>query len=197
MPPPDEAAAQATAWRKAERARLIAARLALPPDVRAAAEAAITVALEARCPPGEIALVGGYWPMRGEYDLLPYLARVIEAGAAAALPAVIAPGAPLEYRDWTPQTRMAAGRWDTLHPESGPAVTPCALLVPLVGFDADGHRLGYGGGFYDRTMAALQPRPLAIGVGFELGRVAAFEPAWHDARMDVIITEAGAIETGG
>ena len=74
-------------------------------------------------------------------------------------------------------------------------MTPLALLIPLVGFDAAGHRLGYGGGFYDRTLAALHPRPLAIGVGFELGRLASFEPAAHDQRMDVIVTEAGVFET--
>lgn len=156
--------------------------------------AAIEQALEARLPPGAVALVGGYWPIRGEVDPLPYLQRVGDAGAAAALPAVIAPAAPLEYRAWTPRTRMAPGRWDTLHPAEGPPVTPAALLIPLVGFDAAGHRLGYGGGFFDRTLAALAPRPLTIGLGFELGRLPAFEPAWHDERMDVIITEAGAFE---
>jgi 5,10-methenyltetrahydrofolate synthetase len=103
--------------------------------------------------------------------------------------------APLEFRPWTPQTRMSPGRWDTLHPQDGPAVTPLALLIPLVGFDAAGHRLGYGGGLYDRTLAALTPRPLAIGVGFELGRLNRFEAAAHDERMDVIVTEAGLFET--
>ena len=121
---------------------------------------------------------------------------MIDAGAAAALPAVIAPGAPLQYRPWTPLTRMAPGRWDTLHPEDGPEVVPDALLIPLVGFDAAGHRLGYGGGFFDRTLAALRPRPLAIGVGFELGRLSSIDPGAHDERMDVIVTEAGVFETG-
>ena len=194
MPPP-EAEAEAAAWRKAERARLIAARLAHSAAARADAARAIEAALEARFPPGSIARVGAYWPIRGEFDPLPYLRRAIDAGAAAALPAVVAMRAPLEFRPWTPATRMAPGRWDTLHPEYGPAVTPLALLIPLVGFDAAGHRLGYGGGFYDRTLAALSPRPLAIGVGFELGRLAEFAPAAHDERMDVIVTEAGTFET--
>ena len=196
VPPPDASlAAGASAWRKAERARLIAARQALAPEARTAAGDAIGAALAARFPPGEIALVGGYWPIRGEYSPLGYLRQVIDAGAAAALPAVVAKDAPLEYRPWTPKTRMAPGRWDTLHPDSGPAVTPLALLIPLVGFDAAGHRLGYGGGFYDRTLAALAPRPLAVGVGFEIGRLPGFEPAAHDRRMDVIVTEAGVFET--
>lgn len=197
MPPPEAAGSdQGAAWRKAERARLIAARLALSAEARSEAEHAIGVVLEARFPPGSIALVGAYWPIRGEFDPLPYLRRVIDAGAAAALPAVVAMRAPLEFRPWTPETRTAPGRWDTLHPEDGPAVTPLALLIPLVGFDAAGHRLGYGGGFYDRTLAALTPRPLAIGVGFELGRLPQFAPEAHDQRMDVIVTEAGAAEIG-
>lgn len=194
MPPPEASpAGEPVAWRKAERARLIAARLALASQARTAAGHAIGAALAARFPPGSIALVGGYWPIRGEYDPLGYLRQVIDAGAAAALPAVVAKGAALEFRAWTPNTRMAPGRWDTLHPEAGPAVAPLALLVPLVGFDAAGHRLGYGGGFYDRTLAAASPRPLAIGVGFELGRLPRFEPAAHDQRMDVIVTEAGVV----
>jgi 5-formyltetrahydrofolate cyclo-ligase len=176
---------------------LIAARSALSTEVRAAAERAIEAALEARFPPGAIALVGAYWPIRGEFDPLPYLRRVIDAGAAAALPAVVAMRAPLEFRPWTPETRMAPGRWDTLHPQDGPAVTPLALLIPLVGFDAARHRLGYGGGFYDRTLARLQPRPLAIGVGFELGRLPQFAPEAHDQRMDVIVTEVGTTEIAG
>jgi 5-formyltetrahydrofolate cyclo-ligase len=190
---PPEASPAAAAWRKAERARLLAARMELPSEARTAAGHAIGAALAARFPPGEIALVGGYWPMRGEYNPLGYLRAVIDAGAAAALPAVVAKGAPLQFRPWTPKTRMAPGRWDTLHPEDGPAVAPLALLIPLVGFDAAGHRLGYGGGFYDRTLAALVPRPLAIGVGFELGRLPSFEPAAHDQRLDVIVTEAGVV----
>lgn len=188
-------AAEGAAWRTAERARLVAARLELPARTLAAASRAIDAALAARFPPGSIALVGGYWPIRGEYDPRPYLHRAIDAGGAAALPVVVAPRAPLEFRLWTPATRMAPGRWDTQHPEQGPAVTPLALLIPLIGFDAAGHRLGYGGGFYDRTLAALHPRPLAIGVGFELGRLSSFEPAAHDERMDVIVTEACVFET--
>jgi 5-formyltetrahydrofolate cyclo-ligase len=193
MPRPPELTLEA--WRKAERERLIDERLAMTSEARTAAGAAIGAALETRLPPGSVALVGAWWPIRGEYNPLGYLRRVVDVGAAAALPAVIAPGAPLEYRPWTTKARMEPGRWDTLHPRDGPAVSPAAILIPLVGFDAAGHRLGYGGGFYDRTLAALSPRPLAIGVGFEAGRLASIEPADHDQPMDVIVTEAGVFET--
>jgi 5-formyltetrahydrofolate cyclo-ligase len=167
----------------------------MPPEQRAAASRAIDAALVDRFPPGSLALVAAYWPIHGEYDARPYLRRVSDAGRAAALPVVVRPRATLEFRPWTPDTAMAPGRGGTLHPAGGPSVTPLALLIPLIGFDVAGYRLGYGGGFYDRTLAALNPRPLAIGVGFELGRLATFEPAAHDQRMDVIVTEAGVFET--
>jgi 5-formyltetrahydrofolate cyclo-ligase len=182
------------AWRKAERQRLIAERLAMTSQARTRAGAAIGAALQARFPAGALALVAGYWPIRGEYNPLGYLRDVIDAGAAAALPAVIAPASPLEFRPWTPKARMEPGRGATLHPTQGPAVTPTAILIPLVGFDGDCHRLGYGGGYYDRTLAALEPRPLTIGIGFEIGRLASIDPGPHDAPMDLIVTEAGVFQ---
>jgi 5-formyltetrahydrofolate cyclo-ligase len=187
LPPPPDAR-----WRKAERRRLIAARLAISDTVRAAAGAAIEGALIQRFPPGAFPILAGYWPIQGEWDPLPYLRRVIDAGGAVGLPVAKRPVAPLEFRLWTPGAPMTAGLWDIPHPADDRAVAPLALLIPLVGFDGAGHRLGNGGGYYDRTLAALQPRPLAIGVGFELGRLGSISPQPHDQPMDVIVTEAGA-----
>jgi 5-formyltetrahydrofolate cyclo-ligase len=181
-------------WRRAQRRRLIAARLAMAPTVREAASRKIEAALETRFPPGIEPLVGAYWPIQGEFDPLPYLGRCLEAGAQAALPAAASPGSPLEYRPWTPATEMQSGRWDILHPAEGPAVTPSVLLVPLLGFDAQGHRLGYGGGFFDRTLEVLRPRPIAVGLGFEAGRLQTLSPLAHDEPMNVIITEAGVFD---
>jgi 5-formyltetrahydrofolate cyclo-ligase len=186
--PPDKA------WRRAERRRLIAARLAMSGGVREAASAAIDAALTSRFAPGSIAMLAGYWPIQGEFDPLPYLRRIITAGGAVALPVAARPAAPLTFRLWTPGAPMIAGLWDIPHPAEGAVVTPSALLIPLVGFDRAGHRLGNGGGYYDRTLAALSPRPLAIGVGFELGRLATISPVSHDQPMDVIVTEAGAFD---
>jgi len=194
LPPPDDL----TRWRRAERRRLLAAREALPAADHAAAGAAIEASLLARFPPPTAGRLGGYWPMRGEYDCRPLLHRWTRAGGGVALPAVLAPAQPLEFRPWRPGARMEAGRWETTHPAEGAAVIPDVLLVPLVGFDAAGHRLGYGGGFYDRTLAALAPRPVAVGVGFELGRLATVHPQPHDAVLDLIVTEAGVVfERGG
>ena len=161
---------------------------------RATASAAIEAALEARFPTGGLPILAGYWPIQGEWDPLPYLRRAMAAGGAVALPVAARPAAALTFRLWTPDAPMTAGLWDIPHPVAGAAVTPSALLIPLVGFDGAGHRLGNGGGYYDRTLAALTPRPLAIGVGFELGRLATISPAPHDQPMDVIITEAGAFD---
>jgi 5-formyltetrahydrofolate cyclo-ligase len=182
------------AWRRAQRRRLVAARLAMADAARVARAGALEAALTARFPPGSVALLGGYWPIQGEFDPLPYLRRVLAAGGAVALPAAVSPDQPLEYRRWTPEARMEAGRWDIRHPAEGPAVAPGALLIPLVGFDTAGHRLGYGGGYFDRTLAAMTPRPLAIGVGFEAGRVDDLAPRAHDQPMDVIVTEVGVFE---
>ena len=138
--------------------------------------------------------IGAYWPIRREVDCVPLLRRILQAGGAVALPAVTVREQPLEFRPWTPRTPMTAGRWDIPHPAGGPAVQPSVLLVPLVGFDAEGHRLGYGGGYYDRTLAALPVRPLTLGLGFEIGRLASLRPEPHDVRLDAIVTEAGVFE---
>jgi 5,10-methenyltetrahydrofolate synthetase len=181
-------------WRRRERRRLTAARLALSEPAHREASAAIEAALLSRLPPGSFSPVAAYWPIRNEFDARPYLLRVIAAGGVAALPVVATPNAPLIFRRWTPDAPMAAGVWEIQHPAEGPEVTPAVLLIPLVGFDAACHRLGHGGGYYDRTLAALSPRPLAIGVGFELGRLATITPEPHDCPMDIIVTEAGVFE---
>ncbi|HEY3798992.1 MAG TPA: 5-formyltetrahydrofolate cyclo-ligase [Caulobacteraceae bacterium] len=176
--------------RQTERARLIAAREAMPAHARAEASAAILATLRDWLPPDPAAVVAGYWPMRGEFDPLPWLRNL----PAAALPVVTAPHTPLAFRPWREGAPMETALFRTTHPSQGEFVRPDVLLVPMVGFDAAGHRLGYGGGYYDRTIAALRPGVRAIGVGFELGRLASLEPQPHDARLDAIVTEAGVFE---
>jgi 5-formyltetrahydrofolate cyclo-ligase len=177
--------------RAAARVRLIAARQALSGPAHAAASAAVLHALAARYPPGSLGLVAAYWPIGGEIDPLPYLRATLAAGEAVALPVVLRRNQPLVFRGWTPDAPMRHGPLGLAHPAEGPSVTPDALLVPLVGFGPAGHRLGFGGGYYDRTLPELNPRPLTIGLGFEAGRLDEFQAEPHDQRMDVIITEAG------
>ncbi len=181
------------AWRKVERARLIEARMAMPLDEHQAASEAISDCLRSTFPPETLGSLGCYWPFRREYDCLPLMKAVIDAGGQTSLPVVLQKNHPLEFRPWTPETRMEAGVWNILHPAEGPVVQPTVLLIPLVGFDAEGYRLGYGAGFYDRTIATFDKPPLKIGVGFELSRLVTIFPQDHDIPMDYIITEQGVV----
>ncbi len=184
------------AWRKGERARLVEARMALTLDEHQARSEAISANLATLFAPESFGLWGGYWPFRREYDCLPFLRQVIAGDGRAALPVVVAKNQPLEFRCWTPEAKMEAGVWNILHPAEGPAVWPTALLVALVGFDEDGYRLGYGSGYYDRTLAIFADKPVTIGVGFELSRLPTIHPQPHDLPMDYIVTEAGVMRTG-
>ena len=119
-----------------------------------------------------------------------------QPGFAALLPVVVAPGAPLAFRAWTPDSELVADRYGIPTPTTGEFVVPQALLLPVNGFDAAGYRLGYGGGFFDRTLAAQSPAPLAIGVGFELSRTDSIRPEPHDIRLDAMVSEAGVFRFG-
>ena len=177
-------------WRRRERERLIAARLAVPVALRREWSSVIERALAALLPtlPGRI--LGLYWPHRAEFDPRPIAAPLIARGWRCALPAVTDRSAPLAYRPWQPDTAMENGAYDIPVPATRATLRPHIVLAPLVGFDAAKYRLGYGGGYFDRTLAALVPRPLAIGVGFELGRLPSVFPRPHDIPMDLIVTEA-------
>jgi 5-formyltetrahydrofolate cyclo-ligase len=120
-------------------------------------------------------------------------------GSVTALPAIVGRDRPLEFRRWRPGAALERGPFGIAQPRPGETVRPDLLLVPLLGFDDACYRLGFGGGYYDRTLAALVPKPLAVGVGFELGRLASIVPAPHDMPMDAIVTERGAWRrpTGG
>jgi 5-formyltetrahydrofolate cyclo-ligase len=180
-------------WRREQRAELIERRVALPQQQRTEFSERIRRSIGEAFPQLKDALVGFYWPIRGEIGLHGLVRGLIAAGARAALPVVVAKQQPLEFRAWQPGARMARGVWNIPIPAEAQVVRPSALLVPLVGFDSRGYRLGYGGGFYDRTLAALRPKPLAIGVGYELGRLATIHPQPHDIPMDALVTEAGVV----
>jgi 5-formyltetrahydrofolate cyclo-ligase len=134
--------------------------------------------------------IGVYWPFQGEFDPRPLVDRLIAGGARVALPAVVDKQGPLEYRAWRPGEPLVAGDWDIPIPERREIAVPQAVLAPLVGFDRRCYRLGYGGGYFDRTLAAAQPRPLAIGVGFESCLIETIHPQAFDIPMDLIVTEA-------
>ena len=176
------------------RREKIAAREALPAAehrrLSLSIEAHLTALLQS-CRPRRL---GFCWPIRGEFDCRPLVARLIASGVQACLPRVMAPDAPLEFRAWQPDSRMLVGQYGIHFPAGGESLTPDVLLMPVNAFDAAGYRLGYGGGYFDRTLAELSTlalRPLGIGVGFELARVASIFPAAHDMPLDAVVTEAG------
>ena len=184
-------------WRRAERARLRAERMALGVEARRVKAEALARHLEdfldSRLgdPAGRV--VSGYWPIKGELDLRPWMAALHERGAVLALPVVEVPGTPLVFRRWSPGLRMERGHWGIpVPPADSPRLVPEVGLAPLVGWDGEGYRLGYGGGYFDRTLAALSPAPLAIGVGVQSARLASIHPQPHDVRLSAIVTEAGA-----
>ncbi|MEO6340301.1 MAG: 5-formyltetrahydrofolate cyclo-ligase, partial [Caulobacteraceae bacterium] len=173
------------------RAELIAARMAWPIEAHRAAGEAIEASLAERFPRLGEGLLGAYVPFRREFNCTPLLVRLTAGGGRVALPVVLGPGRPLEFRAWKPGDRMAMGVYDIPYPAEGEPVIPDTVISPLVGFDPAGYRLGYGAGYYDRTLASFPAKPLVIGVGFELSRMETIQPQPHDIPMDVIVTEAG------
>jgi 5-formyltetrahydrofolate cyclo-ligase len=129
--------------------------------------------------------------VRGEYDARLLTRTLRERGAVTTLPVVLGPGQPLAFREWHPGVMLASGPLGIPYPASSDPVVPTLVLVPLSGWDEAGHRLGYGGGFFDRTLASLPKRPIAIGVGYELGRMPTIRPQAWDIPMDWIVTERG------
>ena len=195
-PPP---ALSPSAWRRELRRQAITRRMTLNDEELAQYSQAICDRLQAHFPQLAAMRVGFCWPMKNEPNLLPLLAAWRKTGDAlfaALLPVVVAPDTPLAFRAWTPDTPMEADRYGIPTPAAGDFLHPQALLIPLVAFDAAGYRLGYGGGFFDRTLDALHPRPLSIGVGFELNRVETIRPEPHDRRLDAIVTDAEIMHFG-
>lgn len=178
-------------WRRAKRLELLAKRREMTPAARERIGAAVVETIDREVPGLARCIVGCYWPIKGEIDLRALMIAYLNAGAATALPVVIEKRQPVEFWNWTPATKMRLGAWNIPVPATRVAVRPTALLVPLLGHDAAGFRLGYGAGYYDRTLASLVPKPLTIGVGFETARLHTIFPQAHDIPMDAIVTEAG------
>ncbi len=182
--------------RRTLRRQLIELRLALPTARCTELSKAICAHLQQNFPQLANLRVGFCWPVKNEPDLLP-LMEAWHLGALpgfkALLPVVVETGSALAFREWAPDLPLIADRYGIPTPASGEFLTPQALLLPVNAVDAQGYRLGYGGGFFDRTLAALTPKPLAIGVGYEMARVESIQPEVHDMRLDALVTEAGVL----
>ena len=179
--------------RKSLRETAIATREAVPPARRAAWTRRIETHLAALLETLAPACLGFCWPHRGEPDLRAWVGRWLAAhpGRTATIPAVTEKATPMVFRLWAPGTPMTRDRHGIPIPAHGSETRPEVLLVPVNAFDDKGYRLGYGGGYFDRTLEALTPAPVKVGVGFELARVATTHPQPHDHPMDWIVTEAG------
>jgi 5-formyltetrahydrofolate cyclo-ligase len=178
------------AWRKGERERLLALRQGLAAADRRRRgdqiDARLRELIAAR--PG---ILGVYWPFRAEFDPRGLVDWAIADGRGVALPVVVDKKGPLEYRAWRPGEPLVDGVWNIPVPEKREIATPAIVLAPVVGFDRECYRLGYGGGYFDRTLAALKPKPLAIGVGFEVQEIETIRPQPFDVPMDLVVTEMG------
>ena len=175
------------AERKLQRARLIETRAVL------ANRDVLEVALQRRVTDwlqhADVHVLGFYFPIRGEPDLRQVIAQwlAFDERRVAALPVIV--GETLEFHAWTLDAPIQAGDFGIPVPAQGRAVQPECLLIPCVGFDDKRFRLGYGGGYYDRTLATLAPRPLVVGIAFDATKLESIDPQPHDVRMDVVITD--------
>ncbi len=146
-------------------------------------------------------IIGAYWPIKGEFDPLPALHRWKEDGELLdepqrrriGLPVVNREKNTLHFHVWYPGCPMEEDAYNIPKPKDTEIIVPTLLIVPCVGYGAGGYRLGYGGGFYDRTLAALQPKPFTLGLGFAQGFLPDLEPEPHDVPLDAVLNENGVV----
>ena len=178
------------------RREALARRDALPRELRAAAAEAIAARpFPAAIKPG--AVVSGFMPMKSEINPIPLMRKLADAGATLALPVVAGKGKPLIMRAWSLGEPLAAGVWGIREPKpDAPEVFPDILIVPLLAFDRRGHRIGYGAGYFDMTIAALRARKpiVAAGIAFAAQEIAEVPTTPRDARLDLVLTEREVID---
>lgn len=176
-------------WRKVERRRLIDRRASLNADEREQKSLRIRQKLDQLLPEVIGRTISLYWPFRGEPDLRGWLAAVSAHGATCLLPVVCEKSKPLTFRTWRTGEKLTRGVLNIPVPLHGDERQPDIVIAPVVGFDAQCYRLGFGGGFFDRTLAVLHPKPIVIGVGFDFQQIETIRPQGHDIPMDAIVTD--------
>ena len=185
------------------RAALVAGRQALPD--REERVAALLQVMRIWLVGRPDTVIGAYWPIKGEFDPLPALHRWKEDGELQGRPQQRRIGLPvvdrehktLAFHAWYPGCPMENDAYDIPKPKDTERIVPTLLFVPCLGYGAGGYRLGYGGGFYDRTLALLQPRPFTVGLGFTQGYLDNFEPEAHDVPLDAILNDNGVVWPAG
>lgn len=178
-------------WRRAERARQLERRLALEKSRRREWTERIARFVVAEIGDLAAVTVSLYWPMRGEPDLRDVITEVTRCGGRCALPVVVERGRPLEFHTWAPGEKLTRGFWNIPVPLAGTAVAPDVVIAPVVAFDGACYRLGYGGGYFDRTLGALSGDFRALGVGYSMAKINTIYPQSHDIPMNAIVTEQG------
>jgi 5-formyltetrahydrofolate cyclo-ligase len=176
-------------WRVQTRRVLVRERLSRDPGLHERLGRKATERLVHSVELGRFKTLGVYAPMRGEIDILEVAEEHLSRGGSLALPVVVEKAAPVEFWRWRPGMPMARGVWNIPIPASRDCVWPDALIVPLLGFDSALFRLGYGGGYYDRTLARASPKPYCIGLGFQSALLTSIHPQPHDIPMDQIVTD--------
>lgn len=183
--------------KKSLRSECLARRERIMPDVAKAAGIEVAKHLVGFIPSSE-AIIAGYRAVRGELDVTEAMAQLSERGHRLCLPVIVEPRMPLVFRRWRLGDTLETGKYGIeISPESEPALIPDIVLVPLVAFDADGHRLGYGAGFYDATihhLRQLKKEAQIIGIAFAAQQVKNIPAEPHDARLDAVVTERGILD---
>lgn len=177
-------------WRRGKRTELLERRIKAGGKQRARWNSSIEPALRAQLMQKAGQSIAWYWPFKGEFDGRALMRELHASGSTILLPAVVEPRSPLEFRRWGPGEPMVHGVYKIPVPKARDVRTPHVVIAPLVGFDGAGYRLGFGGGYYDRTLATLSSTILIIGVGYELSRLGTIYPQAHDIPMHIIVTEA-------
>ena len=188
---------QIRAWRKAERVTMIERRASRSDEERRSWNDRITAHLVAALEPPAETVIGFCWPYKGEFDARFAMRHWRAQGALGALPEVVDKKGPLQFGKWWPGAPMRPGVYDIPVPDGTEVLVPDVALVPMNAFDEQGYRLGYGGGYFDRTLAAVERRMVAIGVSYEMLRLPTIHPQPHDIPMDFVVTEAGIYAAGG
>lgn len=178
--------------KRALRRAMIAWRGGLDDRARSQAAAGVLAMWRLERPVRTPAVVSGFWPMAEELDIRPLMTELVEQGCQLALPVVVAKRQPLVFRAWRPGDPLEEGVFGTLHPSPQcQEIVPDALIVPLLACDEEGWRLGFGGGFYDRTLEGLRvtKNVTAIGVGFDAQLVSDVPHGPGDQRLDWLLTD--------
>jgi len=186
-----EISPELSAWRKSERTRLLRERSGLAEDVLADWRSRIDTHIERSFPDLVHGVLAFCWPYKNEYDVRHLAAALRRRGATTAMPVVMAPKTPLIFREWHPGVKLADGPLGIPYPVDSREVQPDQVLLPMLGWDGAGYRLGYGGGFFDRTLASLAKRPRVIGVAYEQAYLKTIRPQPHDIPVDFVVTERG------